>query len=151
MKICFAASSGGHLDEICCLEELGKHHEIFMITERSRFIPRTVGERVYFVRQTNRHEILFPFYMIGIFLQDLKIFRKEKPDCVISTGALTAFPACVAGKLLGKKIIYIESFARIDGPSITGRLVYPFADLFIIQWEELKKVYPKSIYTGGVF
>ncbi|WP_191976308.1 hypothetical protein [Limosilactobacillus reuteri] len=50
-----------------------------------------------------------------------------------------------------KKVIYIESFARITTPSLTGKILYHFADLFIVQWKELLKVYPKAKYFGGIF
>nr|WP_225349401.1 hypothetical protein [Limosilactobacillus reuteri] len=54
-------------------------------------------------------------------------------------------------KLMKKKVIYIESFARITTPSLTGKILYHFADLFIVQWKELLKVYPKAKYFGGIF
>lgn len=81
----------------------------------------------------------------------MKILKKEKPDFVITTGALIAFPFCIFAKLRGTKIIYIESFARVNNQSLTGKLVYPFADLFLVQWEPLLKFYPKAKYVGGIF
>ena len=76
---------------------------------------------------------------------------QEKPDGVISTGELATFPICVLAKLFRKKVIYIESFARVDEPSLTGRLMYKVADLFIVQWEEMKEFYPNAVYGGGIF
>ena len=64
---------------------------------------------------------------------------------------MVSFPFCLVGKLKRKKIIYIESFARVDKKSLTGRLVYPFADLFLVQWEPMLKCYPKAEYVGGIF
>ena len=84
-------------------------------------------------------------------LYAFRIIKKEKPDVIITTGALIAFPFCVIGKIMRKKIIYIESFARVNGKSLTGKLVYPFADLFLVQWESMLDVYPKSKYVGGIF
>ena len=55
------------------------------------------------------------------------------------------------GKLFGAKLIYIEVFDRIDKPTMTGRLVYPIVDKFIVQWEEMRKVYPKAINLGSIF
>ena len=54
-------------------------------------------------------------------------------------------------KLMGKKLIYIEVFDRIDKPTLTGKLVYPIVDEFIVQWDEMKKVYPKAINLGSIF
>ena len=80
-----------------------------------------------------------------------KILRKEKPDLIISSGAAVAVPFFWLGKLFGAKTVYIEIFDRIDKPTLTGKLVYPVTDKFIVQWEELKKVYPKAINLGGIF
>jgi UDP-N-acetylglucosamine:LPS N-acetylglucosamine transferase len=75
----------------------------------------------------------------------------EKPDCIISTGALATFPICIFGKLFGKKVIYIESFARVDECSLTGKLMKGVADLYIVQWEELLQFVPNAVYGGGIF
>lgn len=80
-----------------------------------------------------------------------KILRKEKPDLIISSGAAVAVPFFYLGKLFGAKLIYIEIFDRIDRPTLTGRLVYPVSDKFIVQWEEQLKVYPKAINMGSIF
>ena len=77
--------------------------------------------------------------------------RKEKPDVIISSGAAVAVPFFYLGKLMGKKLVYIEVFDRIDKSTITGKMVYPITDRFIVQWEEMKKVYPKAINLGSIF
>lgn len=71
-----------------------------------------------------------------------KVLRKEKPDLIISSGAAVAVPFFYLGKLFGAKLAYIEVFDRIDKPTMTGKMVYPIADKFIVQWEEMKEVYP---------
>lgn len=79
------------------------------------------------------------------------VLRKEKPDLIISAGAAVAVPFFYLGKLFGAKTIYIEVFDRIDKSTLTGRLVYPITDRFIVQWEEMKAVYPKAINLGSIF
>lgn len=81
----------------------------------------------------------------------LKVLRKEKPDVIISSGAAVAVPFFYLGKLFGAKLVYIEVFDRIDKPTLTGKLVYPIVDKFIVQWDEQKKVYPKAINLGSIF
>jgi UDP-N-acetylglucosamine:LPS N-acetylglucosamine transferase len=80
-----------------------------------------------------------------------KVLRTEKPDLIISTGAAVAVPFFYLGKILGIKTLYIEIFDRIDSPTLSGRLVYPVADRFVVQWEQMKKVYPKAINLGSIF
>ena len=55
------------------------------------------------------------------------------------------------GKLFGAKLVYIEVFDRIDKPTMTGKMVYPIVDRFIVQWEEMKRVYPKAVNLGSIF
>lgn len=80
-----------------------------------------------------------------------KVLKKERPDLIISAGAAVAVPFFYIGKLFGIKLIYIEVFDRIDKLTLTGRMVYPIADRFVVQWEELKKRYPKTINLGSIF
>ena len=84
-------------------------------------------------------------------IKTLEIFFKEKPDVVISTGALATIPMCIIAKVFRKKIIFIESFAKINSPTLTGKLVYKLADQFYVQWEEMKKFYPNAICKGGIY
>ena len=60
-------------------------------------------------------------------------------------------PALLLGKLMGKKIIFIECMFNVDEPTLTGKLAYKFSDLFIVQWEDMLKVYPKAVLGGRVF
>lgn len=151
-KCCFAASMGGHLEEIACLKEIANSSdESFLVTEKGGFQEINFCGKTKHVLQINRKELLFPVKFIVLFVQSLFILLSERPDYIISTGALATFPICFLGKLFGMKVIYIESFARVDEPSLTGKLMYHVADLFIVQWKEMMKFYPKAIYGGGIF
>ena len=81
----------------------------------------------------------------------IRILRAEKPDLIVSSGAAAAVPFFYLGKLMGAKTVYIEVFDRIDKPTISGRMCYPVTDRFIVQWEEMKQVYPKAINLGSIF
>ena len=81
----------------------------------------------------------------------MKIIPKEKPDLIISSGAASAVPFFWIGKLFRAKTIYIEVFDRIDASTIAGKMCYPVTDKFIVEWEEMKQVYPKSINLGSIF
>ena len=81
----------------------------------------------------------------------IKILRKERPDLIISAGAAPAVPFFFIGKMMGAKLIYIETFDRINKASLSGKLCYKISDLFIVQWEQMKEVFPKAVYYGSLF
>lgn len=149
-KICFIASSGGHFEQLMMLKPIMKKYRSFIVTEKTNYSVNT-DQKVYYLKQVNRHEVEFILLMILNSFKSLKIFLKEKPDVIISTGALSVIPICVIGKVFGKKIIFIESFAKITSPTLTGRFIYKFADRFYIQWESLRKFYPNAINKGGIY
>jgi len=145
MKVCLACSGGGHLTEILFIRPFYKKHEHFFVTfKRPNTINLTKNERVHFIIDPKRN----PIKLIKNIIQSFKIIIEERPDVIISTGAGVAVPICYFGKLFGTKVIFIESFARIEKPGFAGRLVYPISDLFIVQWERLLEFYPKAVYGG---
>lgn len=147
-RICIAVSTGGHLKEALQLREFYSKYDYYFVTlKRPDGVFLAKKENVLFVVCPERNPLKF----IMNFFQSLWIFLKERPDIVMSTGADTALATCYIAKLFGKKIIYIESFCRPIKPSITGKLVYPIADLFIYQWRELEKYYPKGKFGGSIF
>lgn len=151
MKIAYIASSGGHLEQLMMLRPLMERYESCVITEKTAYKAPPTGQRTYFVQQVNRHEWAFIPKMIGIGFKSLWIFMKERPDVVITTGALAVIPFCLLAKLFGSKLVYIESFAKVTSGNLTGKLLYRFADRFYVQWESMLKVYPKAIYRGGIY
>ncbi len=151
MKICFVSSSGGHWEELLCLRKIISENASFFVTEKGSQADDFKGYKLYTFPQINRKEKGFIKEFFHLFVESKKILNSEKPDVIITTGALLSYPFCLIGKLNKSKIIYIESFARVNKKSLTGRLVYPFADLFIVQWKSMLKYYPNAKYTGGVF
>ena len=150
-KICFAASSGGHFEQILMLKPLMEKYESFLITEKTTYKAEVKDERMYYLHQVNRKEWSFPFEMIGNSCKSLFIFIKERPDVVITTGVLAMIPICLLAKVFGKKLIYIESFAKVTSPTETGKLMYKYADQFYVQWPQMKEIYPNALYLGGIY
>lgn len=150
-KACFIASSGGHWEELMCIKEIAEEFDTFYITEEGGQAEDCNFKKMHTLPQINRHEKNFLWNFIVLLIRAAKIMHKEKPDFVITTGALIVFPFCLYAKLMRCKVVYIESFARVNNRSLTGRLVYPFADLFLVQWESLLELYPKAKYVGGIF
>ena len=148
MKVCLVGSSGGHLTHIYLLEEFWKNKERFWVTfEKEDSISLLKDEKKYWCYfPTNRN---IKNLIKNTFLA-IKILFKEKPDIIISSGAAPAIPFFYIGKIMGKKLIYIEVYDRITSPTLTGKIVYPITDKFILQWEEQKKYYPKGECIGGL-
>ena len=151
MKLLFAASSGGHLEQILMLRPLMKKYDSILLTEKTDYGMNEKEVEVLFVPQINRKEILFPFKFIGNFFRVLKIYRKEKPDIMITTGALAIVPMALVMKAHKKKLVYIESFAKVTSKTLSGKLLYKFADQFYVQWKSMLELYPNAIYKGGIY
>lgn len=151
MKICFAASSGGHYEQLMMLKPLMLENDSFIVTEQTQYSTKPKEIKTYYMKQVNRKEISFIWRMVVNTLRGVKICMSEKPDVIICTGVLAMIPLCLIGKMRGAKLIYIESFAKITSPTETGKLLYRFADRFYVQWEPMLKFYPKAIYKGGIY
>ena len=151
-KICLISSSGGHFEQLLMLRKLEKNNKIFIVTEKTKYNKKDKKIN-HFVMQVNRKEPLFVIKMGLIALKSIYIFIKERPDVIISTGVLAAIPMIFIGNIFKKKVIYIESFAKINSPTMTGKLVYKkkLADQFYVQWETMLEFYPNAIYKGGIY
>ena len=149
VKICYTASSGGHTQEMLQLNNLMKKYPGIIITESKSI--KEGFEKIYYIEQVNRKSLKSILKFVFSFFSIRKILKKEKPTHIISTGAMCTVPVCLIGKLMKIKIIYIESFARVDDLSMTGKMMYKFADLFIVQWEKLAARYDKAVYGGALF
>ena len=149
MKICFVGSSGGHLTHLYMLKPFWQEHERFWVTfDKADARSLLEGETFYpcyFPTNRNLKNLIKNTFLAR------KILRKEKPDLIISSGAAVAVPFFYLGKLRGAKTIYIEVFDRIDAPTLTGKLVHPVTDKFVVQWEEMEQVYSKAVNLGSIF
>lgn len=157
-KVLFISSTGGHLDELLQLKSLFNDYDYHIITEKQKSnlslrdkYPHRVNFLLYGSYTTLGNRIVYPFRLIYNTFKSLFLYFKIKPQYIVTTGAHTAGPMCIIGHLFGSKIIYIETFANSMTKSKTGRIVYKFADLFIVQWESMLKLYPKAKYGGWIF
>ena len=150
-KICFAASSGGHFEQIVMLKPLMEKYPSCVVTEKTQYKLEIKDQQMYYLHQVNRKEKSCFFWLIMNTFQSIYILWKEKPDVVITTGVLAMIPLSLMAKLFGKKLIYIESFAKITSPTETGKLLYHFADQFFVQWDSMMQFYPEAICLGGIY
>jgi UDP-N-acetylglucosamine:LPS N-acetylglucosamine transferase len=146
MKIAMICSSGGHLLLLHLLKDFWSRYDRFWVTfKKEDAISLLENERVYWAYFPTNRNIL---NLIRNTWIAIKVLFKEKPDIIVSSGAGVAIPFFLLGKLMGKKRVFIEAYERLDNPSLTGRLVYPLSDIFILHWEEQKKFYPKGVILG---
>ena len=151
LKICFAASSGGHFDQLMMLRPLMEQHDSFIVTEKTAYETNVEGIKTYYMIQVNREEINCLLKLLVNTFKSLRLYFAEKPDVIICTGVLAMIPLCLICKLFGKKLIFIESFAKVTSPTRSGKLLYRFADQFYVQWPQMLEVYPNAIYVGGIY
>ena len=154
-KVLFISSTGGHLSEMMMLNELFKKYDYHIITEKTKTtlsLKDTYKNKVnYMIYGTKDHMLTYPFKLLANCFKSLYYYFKIKPDFIVTTGAHTAGPICLIGKMFGSKIIYIETFANMHTKTITGKLIYKFADLFIVQWESMLELYPKAVCGGWIY
>lgn len=154
-KVVFICSSGGHLDEMLQLKPLFDKYDFHIVTETGKStkgLKKTYPKKVDYLMFGSRFNM--KKYLLVVIYNTLKtiyLYYKIKPTVVITTGAHTAVPMCLYGKLCGAKVIFIESFANLSTKTLSGRIVYPIADKFIVQWESTKELYPKAIVGGSIY
>ena len=148
-KIALVGSSGGHLAHLYLLKPFWEKCDRFWVTfdkiDAQSILLNEQWYKCYFPTNRNIKNLIKNTFLAW------KVLRKERPDIIISSGAAVAVPFFYIGKMLGAKTVYVEIFDRVSSSTLTGKIVYPITDKFIVQWEEMKKVYPKAINLGGIF
>ena len=154
-NVLFISSTGGHLNELMQLSPMFEKYDYHIIKEKTKsnlkLKEKYPGKVGYLVYGTKLHIFTYIFKLLYNCFKSLYYYIKFHPDYIITTGTHTAGPMCCIGKILGSKIIYIETFANIKTKTSTGKLIYHFADHFIIQWPSMKKLYPKAIDGGWIY
>ena len=146
-KLCLVSSSGGHWEQLQKLQPLIDKYDGFYVTEKTQF----EANAKYFMIQTDlKDKLVIPKMIVNAF-RALRIWIKERPDFVITTGTIVAYPFYWMAVLLHKKFVFIETFGRADMPTTAGKMMEKHSDLFIVQWESQKKYYKKAIYGGCLY
>lgn len=148
MKVALVSSSGGHLLQLHQLKPWWEKHDRHWVTfptpdARSLLAAERVSWAYY---PTTRN---VPNLLRNLILA-WRLLRRRRPDVIVTTGAGVALPFFVVARLLGVKTVYLEVFDRIDLPTVTGRLCNPLTDLFLVQWEEQQRLYPRAEVIGRV-
>ena len=148
-KVLFISSTGGHFMELMKLEPIFFEYNFYIITEKdctTEFLKKKFKNRVSYLPYCTRSKI-FSYIFIYLFLiiKSIILYLKIRPEYIVTTGTHTSVPMCFFAKIFRKKIIYIETYANISKKTLTGRILYPIADLFVVQWKEMKRLYPKAV------
>lgn len=152
-KVMFISSEGGHLDELRQLNF--NKYDYSLVTEKTKttkFLKDQYEKKVYYLLYgTRRTPIRYFFILLINFFISLYLYIQIRPSVIVTTGTHTAVPMCYIGKLFGAKIIWIETYANRTSKTLAGKMVYKIADTFIVQWEEMKELYPKAKYFGAIY
>ena len=135
-RVLFVASTGGHLNELMQLQSMFDKYDFNLITEKTKsnlWLNDKYKNKVYFLTYgTKDHMLSYPFKLLWNCIKSVYLFFKIHPDYIVTTGVHTAGPICLISKYFGTKIIFIETFANISTKTVTGKLLYPVSDLFIV-------------------
>lgn len=147
-RLCFVSSSGGHWEQLKKFEPLVRKYQGFFVTEKTDFKEPLAK---YHCLQTDLRDRFMIFKMVVNAIKTIWIWAKERPDFVITTGTMVAYPFYLLSILFRKKFIFVETFGRADMPTVAGRKMEKHSDLFIVQWESQKKYYKKAVYGGCLY
>lgn len=147
-RLLLVSSSGGHWEQLQKLQPLIDKYNGCMVTEKTKFDAKNSK---YFMIQTDLKDKLMPIKMLWNALYSVIIWIIERPDFIITTGTMVAYPFYLLAILFHKKFIFIETFGRANMPTVAGKKMEKHSDLFIVQWETQKKYYKKAIYGGCLY
>lgn len=146
-RLLLVASPGGHLLQMLALKPAWEDLERRWVTLSAADSNHLLADEdvVHAHGPTPRN--------VPNFLRNLKlawrIVRDYDPDVILSTGAALAVPFFVVGRIRRRRLVYVESFTRVQRPALSGRLVYPLTDAFFVQWKTTARR-RKAVYAGSV-
>lgn len=146
-RVLLVCSPGGHLLQMRALGPAWRDAKITWVTLKGADVDRLLdGQDVVLGHgPTNRS---FRKLLRNTALA-WRVVRRTRPDAILSTGAALALPFFLIGKLHGARLVYVESLTRTESLSLTGRLVYPFADAFFVQWPRATRM-RRARYLGSL-
>jgi UDP-N-acetylglucosamine:LPS N-acetylglucosamine transferase len=148
MKVGLVCSQGGHLTEMMEMLEAFQEYALFFATYTG---PREAELKAIAPTYVTPYTGVGPLSTLRYFTWALRLLLKERPDVIVSNGAEIALPFFYLGKLMGTKLVYIEGLFSVTRLSKTGKLVYPVADLFLVQWPQLlESCGKKARYEGSI-
>lgn len=142
-RVCIVSSCGGHLTEVRCLKDAYASYAHFYVLNDKALLSPDMEGCTYFITHSERD-----WKHLVNLVEAWRILRRERPQVILSTGAGPAVPFAIVGKLLGMRVVFVETLTRVRVPSLTGRIMYRLADDFFYQWESLARYFPRGKYLG---
>jgi len=155
-RVIFISSTGGHLNELLQLESCFNKYDYCLITEKAKNnVALAKKHKMYYLVEgtytTMKAKLVYPFKFLMNIILSIYYYNIVNPDCIVTTGSHNTVPMCYIAHILGKKVIFIETFANSKKPTKAGKMVYPISDYFIVQWKGTLKYYKRAIYGGWIF
>ncbi len=148
-QILLVASNGGHLLQLLQLADLWPQQKRHWVTfQTSDAVSLLAGEQTTWAHHPTNRSVRNLIRNLGLAL---RIVSRRRVQAIVTTGAGVTVPFAIIARLRGVNVVYIESMARITSPSLTGRLVYPFASTFIVQWPGVQSYFKGAETYGTVF
>lgn len=160
----FACNQGGHFSQMIALHDLFGKYESVLVTDNvlaTKQLPalKDVWHIEYAMAMANKREALAKkgrkngrlaliSSYISLFIECVRIWKKYRPAAIISTGSNIAVPLFLYGKLMGSRLIFVETRAKVYSKTVTGKIADKIVDQVFVQWPEMKKLYPKAEYCG---
>ncbi|WP_353475840.1 UDP-N-acetylglucosamine--LPS N-acetylglucosamine transferase (plasmid) [Salipiger sp. H15] len=145
-KILAVASAGGHWQQLQRIRHAFDGDEVFFLTTLQGLPDDFDALPAAIIPDCSQSE---PLAALRCFAAVYPIVRRERPDVVITTGALPGLIALAAGRLVGAKGVWIDSVANAECMSTSGRLARYVAHLRLSQWEHVARE-SQVEYAGSI-
>ena len=152
-RVMFISSVGGHLTQMLELKSLFKEYDYVLVTEKTD-VTKDMNKKYkmdYLMYGSRFFKFKYIFVCIYNIFRSIHLFIKYNPKVIVTTGVHTAVLMCYLGWIFRRKVIFIESYAKRKDKTLAGKLVYPIATYFVVQWESMKELYPKAKFFGGIY
>jgi beta-1,4-N-acetylglucosaminyltransferase len=148
VELLLVCSTGGHLLQLVALREAwGGFSRLWVTFDRGDSRTLLAEEEVVIAYGPTNRSVVNLARNIALAL---RVVRRSRPQVVLTTGAGVAVPFAWIGRLCGAKVVYVESVTRIDGPSLSYRLVRPIVSRLYVQWPDLLEALPHARYRGSI-
>jgi hypothetical protein len=151
LDVMLVCTAGGHLLQLWTLRDVWsgyRHAWVVASHEGTDVASLLADEDVHFAHSPADRSLKNLIRNLGLAW---KLLRRARPDVILTTGAAVAVPFAWVARVRRIKVVYVESLARAERPSLSCRLIAPVATRLYVQWPELQPKLRRARYAGTVF